>query len=225
MIEIKNLSKEYKGRCVLSIPALKFDNNKIYALIGANGSGKSTLLRILAGVLSPDSGTVDICLSNKHAFGYLPQRPYGFGFSVQKNVEIALDNVNDRAETAKAALSAVGMLKITGRRGDTLSGGETQRMAFARIIACPSEMILLDEPTSASDIEGIDLIETALLGYQKKQKCTVVFSTHIPAQALRLADYVIFFESGVIAEQGSAKQVLTQPKNEVTKRFLMHWRI
>lgn len=225
MIKIKDIIKEYDGRRILNIDELIFDDNKIYSIMGANGSGKSTLLRILAGVLPADSGTVGHSIVNKRKIGYLPQKPYGFGFSVLKNVEMALDKNKSRTEEAKEALKAVGMLKMAESKGSTLSGGETQRMALARVMAYPREALLLDEPTSASDISGIDLIETAILEYKKRNQCTVIFSTHMPAQALRLADVVIFLDNGVIAEWGSAEKVLTRTENEVTKQFLKHWRI
>jgi len=98
-------------------------------------------------------------------------------------------------------------------------------MAFARMIAKPRRLLLLDEPTSSTDIKGTDLIEATLLNYLQANGCTLIFSTHSPAQALRLAEEVIFLDQGRIVEQGPAESVLENPQNERTQLFLAHWRI
>ena len=222
-MELIHITKKIAGRKILNIPQLTFTEGRRYALIGENGSGKTTLLRIMAGVLKADTGRlVNIPMDN---MGYMPQSPYAFSFSVQKNVAIALDNSTDAVNQALIALKAVGLSSLAAVRGNKLSGGETQRMAFARMIVTPRKLILLDEPTSAMDIKGIDQIEALLLHYASQTGCTIIFSTHSPAQALRLAEWVVFLDQGKIAEQGPAKKVLKQPHNESAKLFLQHWKI
>jgi ABC-type multidrug transport system ATPase subunit len=223
MIDLINVTKCYGKRTILDIPRLSFDQGKRYALIGENGSGKTTLLRIIAGILKPDSGEVKIIPVD--SMGYMPQSPYAFGFTVQKNVEMALSKSPKAPQQALKALRAVGMGSMINARGNNLSGGETQRMAFARMIAMPRKLLLLDEPTSSADIRGMDKIEDTLLRYTKETGCTIILSTHSPAQALRLAQEVIFLDQGKIAEQGTAEKVLKNPKNASTKLFLQHWKI
>ena len=202
---------------------LVFEEGKRYALIGVNGSGKSTLLRILAGTLLPDSGQIKgVPISE---MGYMPQSPYAFSFSVRKNVEIAMQNVPDASRKARRALKAVGMERLADAHGNKLSGGEAQRMAVARMITLPRKLLLLDEPTSSTDIKGTDKIEATLLQYAADTGCTMVLSTHSPAQALRLAEEIIFLDQGLIAEQGTAEAVLKHPRNEQTRHFLQHWRL
>ena len=223
MIELTNISKKYEDRAILNIPVLVFEEGKRYALIGVNGSGKSTLLRILAGTLLPDSGQIKgVPISE---MGYMPQSPYAFSFSVRKNVEIAMQNVPDASLKARRALKAVGMERLADAHGNKLSGGEAQRMAVARMIALPRKLLLLDEPTSSTDIKGTDKIEATLLQYAADTGCTMVLSTHSPAQALRLAEEIIFLDQGLIAEQGAAEAVLKHPRNEQTRHFLQHWRL
>jgi tungstate transport system ATP-binding protein len=223
MIEISHITKKAGERTILNIPHLIFNESRRYALIGENGSGKTTLLRIMAGILKPDTGQMNNIPID--SMGYMPQSPYAFSFSVQKNVEIALSNSTDTANQALIALKAVGLSSLAAVRGNKLSGGETQRMAFARMIAMPRMLILLDEPTSSTDIKGMDQIESLLLHYSSQTGCTVIFSTHSPAQALRLAEQVVFLDQGKIAEQGLATHVLKKPQNEITRSFLQHWRI
>ena len=223
MIELINITKKYSGRTVLNIPRLSFKDGKRYALIGENGSGKTMLLRIIAGTMKPDTGIVKNVPAD--SMGYMPQYPYAFSFTVQKNVEMALSQSPDAAKRALRALKAVGMADMANARGNKLSGGETQRMAFARMIAKPRRLILLDEPTSSTDIKGMDKIEAILLRYASETSCTVIFSTHLPAQALRVAEEVVFLNQGEIAEQGTSEQVLKNPQSESARLFLQHWRI
>jgi ABC-type sulfate/molybdate transport systems ATPase subunit len=223
MIELKDVKKIYDERVVLDIPHLVFDLKKRYALIGVNGSGKTTLLRILAGVLKPDSGEVTSTTLNN--MGYMPQSPYAFRFSVEKNVAIALDKEQVSKDQVLEALKAVGMDHLQHAYGNQLSGGETQRMALARMIVKPRNLLLLDEPTASADIRGTSQIEKALLKYVDDNNCTLILSTHSPAQALRLVDEVLFLDEGRVIEQGSADDVLHHPKHPVIREFLDHWKI
>jgi tungstate transport system ATP-binding protein len=223
MIALQDVLVQYEERVILDIPELHFAEGKRYGLIGENGSGKTTLLRLLAGTLSPTHGQVRRMAAD--GMGYMPQNPYAFSFSVLRNVEMALDGEAEREAAAREALRRVGMDTLAQASGSKLSGGEAQRMAFARMIAKPRRLLLLDEPTSSTDIKGTDLIEATLLSYLQVNACTLIFSTHSPAQALRLAEEVIFLDQGRIVEQGLAESVLENPQNERTQLFLAHWRI
>ena len=225
MIDIINIKKEYYGRCVLNIESLHFEQGRRYALLGANGSGKSTLIKIIAGTEKQTQGQVRMEFGGKKEVGYLPQTPYGFSFSVLKNVLMALDAGPDRVIKAKAAIEAVGMTALMEADASKLSGGETQRTAFARIISMPRKLLLLDEPTAATDLSGIDMLEAALLKYYETNGCTVIFASHSPAQAKRLADEVIFLHQGEVAEHGETSQVLNDPKSGEVRNFLKHWKV
>ncbi len=223
MIELLNIRKHYANRTVLDMPYVSFSESRRYALIGMNGCGKTTMLRILAGTLLPDVGECrGVPISE---LGYLPQVPYAFSFSVQKNVEMALKHAPDAPQHAAQALHAVGMHNLHNARGDRLSGGETQRMAFARMIARPHALLLLDEPTSAADIRGTDQIERALLDYASANSCTIILSTHSPAQALRLAQEILFLDQGKLVEQAPAERLLKSPQHASTHAFLQNWKI
>ncbi|NMC15182.1 MAG: ABC transporter ATP-binding protein [Chloroflexi bacterium] len=223
MISVRNVLVQAGGRVILDIPLLEFEEGKRYGLIGENGSGKTTLLRLLAGTLQPSHG--EVARQNPDGVGYMPQAPYAFSFSVLRNVEMALKNTPDRRDKAAQALEAVGLQSLLAARGNKLSGGEAQRMAVARMIAKPRQLLLLDEPTSSTDIRGTDSIENTLLEYTRNTHCTLIFSTHSPAQVLRLAEEVIFLDQGKILENGPARDVLENPQTENARLFLQHWRI
>lgn len=218
MIRLTGIQKTYGDTTVLDIPELHIAAGGMHALIGPNGCGKSTLLRIVAGVLQADAGE---CLLSSEAM-YLPQRPYGFRRSVLKNVTLALEG-EDAEVRAKAALAKVGLSDMLDKRGDKLSGGETQRMAFARLIADAHDLILLDEPTSATDIAGSDAMESALTDYVRETGATVLFSTHALSQAMRLAQDVIVLTKGQVVERGCPQEVLKNPQHPATQEFLAHW--
>ena len=221
MIVLRDVVQQFGGRIVLEIPELQFVPGKRYGLIGENGSGKTTLIRMLAGTCKPTSGIID-GLEGK-IVGYLPQSPYAFSFSVLQNVELALNGHGDAKEIAQKALVAVGMESLVEAKGDRLSGGEAQRMALARVLVRAYDVLLLDEPTSSTDVRSMDLIETTLREYVQKTQCTLIFSTHSPAQALRLADEVLYLEKGRLVEKGLAETLFHSPQDERTKAFLRHW--
>ncbi len=221
MIVLRDVVQQFGSRVVLEIPDLQFVPGRRYGLIGENGSGKTTLIRMLAGTSKPTSGTIGGL--DGRTVGYLPQSPYAFSFSVLENVALALEGHKDAKEIAENALVAVGMEGLMEARGDRLSGGEAQRMALARVLVREYDVLLLDEPTSSTDVRSMDLIEQTLKEYVQLTQCTLIFSTHSPAQALRLGDEVLYLEKGKIVEQGAAESLFKSPKNERTKAFLRHW--
>ncbi|MDD4312866.1 MAG: ATP-binding cassette domain-containing protein, partial [Eubacteriales bacterium] len=157
--------------------------------------------------------------------GYLPQHPYAFDLSVQKNVELALSGEKEKAKLAQAALERVGLLHLAKARANRLSGGETQRMALARVLARPRKLLLLDEPTASVDIQAIDQIERAIQDYVQQTNCTLIFSTHMPSQAMRLSTRVLALDGGNIGEFGETRQVLQEPQAESTQAFLKNWKL
>lgn len=221
-VVISGIRKSFGGRQVLDVPALTLERGLKYALIGPNGSGKSTLLRIIAGMISPDAGTMT---TDAKEIGYMPQKPYCFGFSVLKNVEIAAAERRDAPKLALLALERVGMEELGELRGSRLSGGEAQRMAFARMIVKRRDLLLLDEPTSATDVAGSVLLENALLSYCEDLGCTALLTTHTPSVAARCADRVIVLFGGKVCEYGETRQVLMEPRSDEAKAFLTYWRL
>ena len=225
MIKLVNVQKRYGARVALDISQLTIEPGERIAVIGPNGSGKSTLIRLLAGVLAPDAGTVQTEILPRGEIGYLPQQPYAFDMSVQKNVELALTGEADKAKIAQAALERVDLLHLSKARANRLSGGETQRMALARVLVKPRKLLLLDEPTASADIQAMEQIERAILDYARQTGCTLVFSSHAPSQAMRLSTRVLALDGGKIGESGETAQVLQSPQAESTRAFLKSWRL
>ena len=222
MIELKNILVKAKGRLILDVPSLRFEKGKRYGIIGENGSGKTTLLRVLMGTVQLSQGSIE-GLNLNHKVGYLPQSPYGFSFSVLRNVSMTLENEPAREFLALIALEKVGLSALLHSRGSTLSGGEKQRLGLARVLAVPKEVLLLDEPTSATDIRGTDIVERLLQEWFENTSGLLIFTTHAPAQALRMADEVVFMEDGKVVETGNPQHLFNNPQEPETKAFLSHW--
>ena len=211
-MKLPPITKTYGNRKVLDLPALELADSTIHAVIGANGSGKSTLARILAGVLKPDDGRFS-CMDR---VGYMPQRSYPFRMSVLHNLQIT----GAGRERAMKQLETFGLAGLAHQSAKGLSGGETARLALARILIKDYPLLILDEPTAAMDVAATLLTEEILLEYQARTNCTVVLVTHSLTQARRVAGQVLFLQNGHLIEQGEAEQVLLHPRCADTRAFL-----
>lgn len=227
----RNLRKEYGERVVLDVESLVLQSGRSYALVGPNGSGKSTLCKVLSGVIDQSSGYVDVEGAERDslAVGYMPQKSYAFGFSVFKNVSLALSSSGlGKAEVesrVKKALEEVGMIQFAEERGSSLSGGEAQRVALARMLVQDLDVLLLDEPTASMDIAGTLLVEEALARYREHTGCLLVAATHAPSQARRIADEAVMLDGGRIVEFGPTNYVLEHPESEAGRKFLSYWAV
>ena len=206
-------SKTYEGRTVLDLPGLELEPGTVYAVIGANGSGKSTMAKVLAGIVPADKrgrirgdGTV----------GYMPQKNHAFRMSTRANI---LLNGTDEARAAEL-MDALLLRPLERKRADRLSGGETARMALARLMMKKYDLVILDEPTAAMDMETTLLAEEEIRRYVRETDCALVLVTHSLQQARRLADRVLYLHKGKLLEQGTKEQVLDAPAKEETRRFL-----
>ena len=212
-MKILPFSKTYEDRKVLDFPGMEVTSGKIYAIIGANGSGKSTFAKILAGIQPADKRGKFL---EGGTFGYMPQKNYAYRMSTKANV---LLNGKDEAR-ANALMDAIQIRHLENKRADRLSGGETARMALVRLMMKPYDLVLLDEPTAAMDMETTLLSEKLIVDYVKETGCVLILVTHSLQQARRIADEVWYFHKGKLLETGTKEQVLNQPHKTETKQFL-----
>ena len=210
-MKLQAFSKTYDGTTVLSFPGMELEKGKIYAVIGANGSGKSTFAKIIAGVLPADRK-----FFLEESVGYLPQKPYAFRMSVKKNILLT----GDDEESANNLMEALGLRHLEKKRADRLSGGETARMAMARLMMSAYQLVILDEPTAAMDMETTAAAERLIQEYTQRTGCAMILVTHSLQQARRIADEVLFFHKGALKEAGPKEQVLLTPRQPETRQFL-----
>ena len=212
-MKIAPFSKTYDKRTVLAFSGMELHPGKIYAIIGANGSGKSTFAKILAGIETADQKKkpltgVDV--------GYLLQKNYAYRMSTVANI---LLNGKDEARAAKL-MEALQLGHLEHKRADKLSGGETARMALARLMMRQYTLTILDEPTAAMDMETTLLAEEQIAAYVRESGCALILVTHSLQQARRVADEAIYLQKGQLVESGPATTLLYDPAKEDTRRFL-----
>lgn len=213
-MRIHAFTKSYSGRTVLRFPGLDLEPGRIYAVVGANGSGKSTFAKLVAGALRPD-GNIRV-LAEPVKLGYMPQQSYAFRLSVRANL-LLFTGAPERAQTL---MEALGLTAFSRQRARSLSGGETARMALARVLMRPCGLLILDEPTASMDMESAVLAEHLVKSYREETGCAVLFITHSLQQARRMADEALFFRAGQLWEAGPADRVLYAPERSETRQFL-----
>lgn len=212
-MKIPAFTRTYDGRKVLDMPEFELEPGKIYAVVGANGSGKSTLARILAGIEKPDGGRSP---SSGIDAAYMPQKSFAFRMSTRANV---LLGGKDEAK-ADRLMSRLSISALSGKNAKRLSGGETARMALARILMRPCGLLILDEPTAAMDMESTAAGEELVREYCSETGCSVLLITHSIQQAKRVSDELLFFRSGELVEHGPTAELLCSPKTDALKSFL-----
>ena len=231
-LQLKNLSKTYGDKTVLDVESCDIPSGAITGIIGPNGAGKTTLMHIIAGLDKPNTGEVLYEQENGEFTASVPtevvtmlfQSPYMLHTSVEKNIAYPLklrkvekDTIDRRVANLLREFDLEDLAKNKAWR---LSGGETQKVALARAIALRPKLLLLDEPTSNIDNIYVATIEEALIKERDKFQTTMVFISHNLIQIRRVCDHVIFMEKGQILEQGTAHQLLHEPRNERTKAFV-----
>lgn len=222
MIKINAIKKIYGDRTVLDISSLEIKKGERVVIIGPNGSGKSTLLKILAGTLKATCGDFE----REGTLYYLPQHSLPFSMSVRKNVLYCIEGSKaEKERICDELLKKLGLSHLADKNAKKLSGGESQRLALCRVLAKKGDIILLDEPTSAADIESEEIIEQALLDYVNESGCTLIITTHSPAQAKKFGDRIIMLHGGTVAEDGTPDELFKSPKTKWGAKFIDNWRI
>jgi len=242
MISVEKLTKEFRGIDVLKGIDLRVEPGEVVAIIGPSGSGKTTFLRCLNFLEEPTSGTIvvgNIKIDGSRPLsqqqGLIRQLRQHVGFVFQNfNLfphRTALENVIEgpvvvkKMDKEKALALGRSLLAKVGLAGKEdayprrLSGGQQQRVAIARALAMEPEVILFDEPTSALDPELVGEVLTAIRALAEEKR-TMVIVTHEMSFARDVANRVVFIDKGVIVEQGEAKALFANPKEERTRQFL-----
>ena len=186
------IRKTYKGRLVLDMPSLDLEGGKVYSIVGANGSGKSTFAKILAGIVDADEGEDALA-----GVGYMAQKSYAFNMSLEKNILI---NGEDK-ERCQKLMEALNISHLASNKAKTLSGGETAKMALARIMMKDYRVLILDEPTAAMDRESVSLAEELIKEYCKQTQCVTILITHSLEQAKRMSAEIIEIDYGKIIKR------------------------
>lgn len=247
IFEIKNCRKKFSNHIAIHDVSFKVNEGEVVSIIGSSGSGKSTLLRCATLLEKMDYGEIEYigekaCRIENDMTIYADKKTlnrintyFGLVFqqfnlfphwSVFKNISdpplsIIKRDKEEVYKTTRELLKKIGMSNKENSYPCELSGGQQQRVAIARALAMKPKILFFDEPTSALDPE----LTKEVLGIIKelaKDKMTMVVVTHEISFARDVSDRVLFMNEGRIIEEGSPCDIIDNPKNERTKKFLNH---
>ena len=231
-ITVSGANKRYGDFVALDNVDFVVPAGSLTALLGPSGSGKSTLLRAIAGLDTPDSGTITI--NGRDVTNIAPQRR-GIGFvfqhyaafkhlTVRDNVAFGLKIRKlpkaDIKERVDKLLEVVGLAGFQTRYPNQLSGGQRQRMALARALAVDPQVLLLDEPFGALDAKVREDLRAWLRRLHDEVHVTTVLVTHDQAEALDVADRIAVLNQGRIEQVGTPAEVYDSPANAFVMSFL-----
>ena len=235
-IEIKNINKGFGSFSALNDVSLEVPTGELVALLGPSGCGKTTLLRIIAGLETPDSGSI-------HFYGKdateraVREREVGFVFqhyalfrhmTVFENVAFGLrvrpkhtrPNDAEIKRRVHELLNLVQLDWLADRYPPQLSGGQRQRIALARALAVEPKVLLLDEPFGALDAKVRKELRRWLRRLHDELHVTSVFVTHDQEEALEVADTIVVMNQGKIEQIGTPQQVYDNPATPFVYQFL-----
>lgn len=231
-IVLSNLTKRFGQNLIVNNVSLEIQDGELFVLLGGSGSGKSTILRMIAGLLTPDSGRIEL---NGRDVTYLPPQARGTGFvfqnysifrhmTVSQNVEFGLRirkvSASERRRRSEELLDIVGLAGLGNRYADQLSGGQRQRVALARALAYRPEVLLLDEPFGALDVMIRAQLRESLKEIQQQLGVTTILVTHDQEEAFELADRIGVIEHGYLIEVDRPEELYHRPKSEFVATFV-----
>ena len=229
-LEVEGLCKTWRGFQLRNI-SLTIGDGEYLVLLGPTGAGKTLLLETIMGFHKPDSGKISLndkditdVPPEKRGIGYVSQNCVLFPhLDVSQNIEFGLKMAGTEAATRKkrvdVVLESTGLKPLEHRRSSTLSGGEAQKVALARVLVMQPSTILLDEPLSALDTEASRDFKKQLKSLRRDGK-TVIHVTHNLVEAFSLGDRLAIQRAGEIVQVGKTSQVFAEPKDAFVARLL-----
>src|SRR3954467_3442407 len=233
-LQVQNLTKRFGKTESLRDVSLHVDRDELLVVLGPTGAGKTTLLRTIAGLETPDSGSIemdsqDVTTASPAArdvslvfqnFSPYPDR------TVRKNIEFPLRapgrNMSE-SQIRERVTWASDILKIShllDRPATRLSGGEMQRVAIGRAIVRRPRIFLMDEPLTNLDAKLREALRVELVMLRRELKTPMIFVTHDKAEAMSMADRIVVLSEGRILQTGTPEQIYRQPVSpEVAKQL------
>lgn len=231
-VVLRNVEKSFDGKAACSGIDLDIAKGEFFTFLGPSGCGKTTILRLIAGFITPETGSIlldgrDITRipPEKRQVGMVFQNYSLFPYlSVFQNIEYGLKiQKKSPAEIKEAVgyyMDLMGLAGYGGRKISELSGGEQQRVALARSLVIKPRVLLLDEPLSNLDARLRDKMRSEIKSLQKKLGITTIFVTHDQTEALTLSDRIAVFDKGRIIQVGSPQAVYDSPETSFVAGFV-----
>lgn len=232
ILELKNITMLFDKETIIENFNLKINNGQFVTLLGPSGCGKTTILKIIAGFLQPSFG--QILFNNKNITKFPPHKrnintvfqnyALFMHLNVFDNVAFGLKIKNIDPEKIKlkvsSILKSVNLEGFEKRKPSQLSGGQQQRVALARALVNQPQILLLDEPLSALDVNLKSQMRLELKQMQKNLKTTFIYVTHDQEEALTMSDTIVVLNEGIIQQIGSPEKIYNEPKNAFVADFI-----
>ena len=234
MIQFEHVRKSYGKTPILKDLNFTIPDGQFVVLVGPSGCGKTTTLKTINRLIDIDSGTISIDGKDIHAqdkvelrrhIGYVIQQ-IGFfpNMTVAQNIcvvpRLLKYDKQKQADIVQNLLKMVGMESQANKYPSELSGGQQQRIGVLRALAASPPIVLMDEPFSALDPMTRETLQDEVKNIQQKLGKTIVFVSHDMGEALKLADVIIFMESGQVVQMASPEEMLEHPANDLVRNFL-----
>ncbi|MFC2949455.1 ABC transporter ATP-binding protein [Virgibacillus sediminis] len=240
MINIQQVTKKYGDFTALEGIDVAIDSGEFVAILGPSGCGKTTLLKLLAGFMKPTAGQIEMdgsVVGSRHQLIPPEKRNIGMVFqsfalwphmTVAEHVEFSLRYHTNSKRLAKKnriarindVLTMVGLEQLAQRYPSELSGGQKQRVSLARAIAALPNVLLMDEPLSALDVELRMEMRKEIQSIHRRTNASVVFVTHDQGEALAMADKIIVMNKGKVEQIASPEIIYTKPETEFVAQFV-----
>ena len=234
-IQISDLLKTFNDGEVVACEDIDLDirRDEFVVLLGPSGCGKTTTLRCLAGLETPDEGT--ILIDGDDVTDARPKdRDLAFVFqdialfphmNVRKNIKFGLDmktslDEDEKRERIEETAEILGIDDLLGRKPSELSGGQQQRVSLGRAMVMEPAAFLLDEPFSALDANLRDQMRVEVKRLQRRLNRAMVFVTHDQEEAMTLGDKIVVLDGGEIQQVGSAHDIFNEPENQFVASFI-----
>ncbi len=232
ILQLNGIQKSFDGTAVLKGVSLEINRAEFLTILGASGCGKTTTLRIIAGLETPDAGSV--ILDGQDITGLEPNKRnvntvfQNYALFPHMNVE---DNVGyglkikkmPKAEIARRVAEALKLVQLEGygkRMPDQLSGGQRQRIAIARAVVNEPQVLLLDEPLGALDLKLRRQMQMELKRLQKQLGITFIYITHDQEEAINMSDRIAVMNKGVLEQVGTPNEIYYQPRTSYVADFV-----
>jgi ABC-type Fe3+/spermidine/putrescine transport system ATPase subunit len=231
-LSLRNVTKEYHGVRVLSVPELDVREGEFFSLLGPSGSGKTTTLKLVAGFESLTTGSIDVdgrdiapVPVEKRNIGVVFQNYALFPhMTVAQNIAFPLETRRvSRGEIARRVDEVLTLVDLTVHRdknASLLSGGQQQRVAIGRTLVFEPSLLLMDEPLGALDRKLRQRLQEELRALQRKLGITVVYVTHDQDEAMSMSDRIAIMNHGVVEQLGEPRALYDHPQTLFVSNFL-----
>ena len=228
IISVRNLTKQFGA--FRAVDNISFDvaQGEIFGFLGANGAGKTTSFYMVAGLVRPDTGTVDFCgkdvsglpmhLRARLGMGYLPQEESIFRkLSVNDNLMAILETRSDltrkeKKEKCDELLERFNITRLRKSQSIQLSGGEKRRLTIARALAANPKLLMLDEPFAGVDPIAVQDIQHIVASLRETDGLSILITDHNVRETLGIVDRAYILFEGKVIKEGNAEEIANDPK-------------